>query len=77
MNFDASMKEAENNLAPKIQVEILKLRRFESAYFKCKRYFENNGMQNYLLAQSVFTKDFKTSSAKSNQIIARKSNGLS
>ena len=45
------MKEAENNLAPKIQVEILKLRRFESAYFKCKRYFENNGMQNYLVFQ--------------------------
>ena len=45
------MKEAENNLAPKIQVEILKLQRFESAYFKGKRYFENNGMQNYLVFQ--------------------------
>ena len=46
---------------------------FDSSYFLGGSNFENNGMQNYLLAQSVF----KTSSGKSNQIIARKSNGLS
>ena len=50
---------------------------FDSSYFLGGSNFENNGMQNYLLALSAFTKDFKTSSAKSNQIIARKSNGLS
>ena len=32
---------------------------FDSSYFLGGSNFENNGMQNYLLALSAFTKDFK------------------
>ena len=45
-------------------------------YLSDKYHFENDAIKNYLTFQPTF-KYFKTSSAKSNQIIAWKFNGLS
>ena len=46
------------------------------SYFSGKSNFENDGIQNYLVFQPAL-KHLKTSGAKSNQIIALKSNVLS
>ena len=88
ISFDAKIKEAAKSLASESQEYVLdivdenikeyikKPQMFDLSYFSGKNYFENNGMQSYLLFQCSF-EYLKTSSGKSYDIIAWKCNGLS
>ena len=42
----------------KEQDEIMKLQTFNSSYFRCKRFFEDYGTQNYLVIPPIY-KAFK------------------
>ena len=59
----------------KEQDEIMKLQTFNSSYFRCKRFLEDYGTQNYLVIPPIY-KAFKAF-ADTNKVTAQKSKGLS
>ena len=53
-----------------------KLETFDSIYFRDKSHFEDDGMQNWLVLQTV-SRYFRTGSANNSDILSWKSKGLS
>ena len=62
----------------KIENKLNKLEKFDSSYFKGKSHFEEDGIQNYLVFQSMYRYPKKIAGVESgNYIYIWKSKGLS
>ena len=78
LNYQVLIKSLTSNKTKHVLVqnELKKLKTFDSIYFRGKRYFEDDGTQNYLVFQPI-QRYFKHFTANDSNIWSWKSIGLS